>query len=242
MTTSPTRYCHPCAALVPSVRTVAVKRVRIGGGSEVNTGRLGKGQTATGGKITNVCQTHLDSTIVTRAMVAGSGHAARQAAEVGAFGAEVVATATAEAARLMVQRARGLDMLTPANLSKIIASSRRLATCDTERDAAYDEIIDAIMRRVGEQTWRGDTVDVDRVVEVACFSNTSERARRTNLRIDSTDDEGNASSLPDGDPCTVDAYPSDDDDTVAWHGMTWTRAELDAMARQHPALAAAAGY
>jgi hypothetical protein len=197
------RYCHPCKS--------AGTRTRCGlGKSGIHFDRRSRCE----GAIVNVCDFHGDALDVLRAEVSGISDksapigqrttSVRQSAEGALFdiGAATVAAGKREA--LETSRARALDMITPDMLAKIVRASRfgkgqTFIADDMMRDARYDAIMDALVRRLGDRAFRGEEIDIDAVIMVALFSNTSERARKVDLRLDargSSYDMGTGADAP----------------------------------------------
>lgn len=250
-TGSPARYCHPCKAEgiqtlcgLNTAGTAHTMRGRIGGGTTATVQRDGK-TTDNAGKIVNLCDRHGDTVTVARALVSGEGHAARQAAECVVFVAEQAHRLADRIGDLTAARDRALMMITPDLYAKIVKASRygkgqTTIGSDLDRDARYDMIMDDLVKRLGARSFRGDVVDVARVVEVACFGNTS--AARTGETVHARLEQpvGDAGS-------TLGTVLADTvgtaDDSTGWRiaGMTVSQADMADLIAAYPALAASCG-
>lgn len=251
---SPARYCHPCKG--EGVRTLCglngagtahTLRGRIGGGTTATVQRDGT-TTDNAGKIVNLCERHAATVTVARALVSGTGHAARQIAECVVFDAEQAASLADRIGDLTAARDRALDMITPDLYAKIVKASRygkgqTNITSDLDRDARYDMIMDDVAARLGARAFRGDVVDVARVVEVACYGNTS--AARTGETVHARLDSAVTSNADS--PATLGDVLADTmavrDDSTGWRigGMTVSQDDMSDLIRAYPDLAAAAG-
>lgn len=224
---SVTRYCHPCK--LEGKRTVAVKRVRIGETKIVNSGKGGSG-VANAGTITNVCAMHSDAVTVARAVVSGEGTEARREAEKAIFDAGTAEFLASEAVNMTALRESAYGYLTASHVAQIRKAAYRRGMTTLERESLYDIMLDESAKRIGDRLFRGEAVDVDRIVTVATFSQTSERKRRQDARLDA--DYGYSGGTFGDAVDTIDSARAAEAGTgKAWRigGMTVTEAEMTAL-------------
>ena len=126
---------------------------------------------------------HGDALTVVRATVSGRGATVRQDAEVAIFATGASALAE-QVGDLAVRRGEALSLLTQTHIDIMMNVSRRRGLVEIERDAYFDEMLDACISRIGDRLFRGEALDVDAIVYTATCSNTSVRARRQDARLD----------------------------------------------------------